>query len=189
MEYAVSTYNAVHACKLCPLNEVRLIATPAQPGARYQQGGLAVMVETAREDDNGVPINGQRVRKLFDKMLMKAGVDRADVLTMVRVRCAPPRGRVRDHEDAQIMCDTHTQAELAAYNPHVVLLMGGTTIEPIYGKKAGVMATHGTIAAKGPKHVWGERMYVATYHPAAALVESALEQTIIEDMRLAVSLA
>jgi uracil-DNA glycosylase family 4 len=119
---------------------------------------------------------------------MKAGQQRADVLTMYRVRCAPPRGRVRDHEDALVNCDTHTQEELAAYDPGVVVLMGGVTLEAIYGKKATVARTHGKLAAKAAKHAWGARLYVATYHPAAALIDSNLEQTIVEDLRVAVSL-
>lgn len=189
MGYKLDVYNAVHECRLCPLSEVRDVAVAAQPGARYLPGGIALMVETAREDDGGVPLNGRRVAKLLDSLLMKAGLERADVLTLTRVRCAPPRGRVRDHEDAIIMCDEHTQAELMAYDPSVVVLMGGITIEPIYGKKAGVANTHGTVAAKPAKHAWGRRAYVATYHPAAALIDSSLESTIVDDLLVAVSLA
>ncbi|MHC5058596.1 MAG: uracil-DNA glycosylase family protein [Planctomycetota bacterium] len=189
MDYDLPVFNAVHACTLCPLNETRVLGVPAQPGAGYQRGGLALMVDTARELDQGAPVSEVRAAKMLDRILLKAGTNRAEVLTIAKVRCAPPRGRVRDHEDALIMCDTHTRAELASYQPSVVALMGGVTIEAIYGKKATVAATHGKLAAKAAKHAWGERLYVATYHPSAALIDKSLEDVIVEDLRVAVSLA
>jgi uracil-DNA glycosylase family 4 len=186
--YDMAAYTAVQGCTACKLGEDTAIKVAAQPGARYQPGGLCLMAEAARDDDNGVPLNGNRIAKITDQILMKAGLQRADVLTMYRVRCAPPRGRVRDHEDAVVNCDTNTRLELERYNPSVVLLLGGITIEPIFGKQAGVQRSHHMLAAKGPKHAWGQRMYVATYHPAAALIDKNVEGPIVEAMRTAASL-
>lgn len=198
MEYDLPLFNAVHACQLCPLSEQRArgqISVPAQPGQGYTKGGIAIMAEAPRDDDVapgfGTPMNG-RTGKLFDTLLERAGLHRGNLLVMLRVRCAPPRGRIKDHEDAIANCDAWTQRELAHYDPGIVVLMGGLAMAPIFGATAGVARTRGTFAAKAAKHDWGARQYLATFHPMAASfaggADTAVGQSIIDDLREARSM-
>jgi uracil-DNA glycosylase family 4 len=187
---------------MCPLSEVRIaggqIAAPAQPGAAYEAGGICIMAEAPRDEDvapgAGYPMGSHtRTGKMLDLLLERAGLHRSALLTMLRVRCAPPRGRIKDHEDAIANCDTWTQQEFASYAPGLVVLMGALAMAPIYGKEAGVGRTRGVLASKGDKHPWGARQYIATYHPAAAILadgkaESEVAQMIVKDLRTARSL-
>lgn len=198
MQYDLDLFNAVHQCKLCPLSEQRVqghISVPAQPGQGYEAGGIAIMAEAPRDEDVapgvGTPLNG-RTGKLTDQLLERAGLHRGNLLVMLRVRCAPPRGRIKDHEDAIANCDIWTQRELACYQPGIVVLMGGHAMAPIFGATVGVARTRGTFAAKGAKHDWGARQYLATFHPQAASfaggIDSDVGQSIIEDLREAHSM-
>lgn len=191
MDYNLDLFRGVHACRLCKLSEFRLeggyLPTPALPGALYQEGGLALLCEAPGADEErvGEPLVG-RAGKLTDQLLKAAGLGREQVLLLNRIRCRPPGNRIKDWPEAIANCDPWTAQELRVYNPSVVLLMGATAISSVFGAKALVTQTRGSFLAKDDRHEWGQRVYGASFHPAAILrnggIGSDLYNQVLKDI-------
>jgi uracil-DNA glycosylase family 4 len=187
--------SAILTCEDCPLHLTRIHAVVANAGKRYKPGGLAFMTDGPRwqEDEVGLQLVAKvnRGRKnggaIFDELLAEVGLERADVLVLSRIRCAPPRGQFNNFPEAFANCERHTVAELTAYDPGVVVLMGARTIPPVYGAKAKITLVRGTRRATGEKFEWGSRVWVPTYHPSAAVQDADLRSLMREDFRLAVA--
>lgn len=194
MQIQPELYGAVHTCQLCKLGALRLeggyLPTPALPGVKYKEGGIAVMCEApgADEEQVGTPLVG-RAGKLMDALLLKAGIPRDTLLLLNRVRCRPPANKLKDWPEAIAACDTWTAQELRAYNPRVVVLLGATALTAIFGAQAKVGQSRGSFIAKTDKHEWGARVYTCSYHPAAVLraggVTSDLAEVVVADLTAA----
>lgn len=190
MEQSLELAKAVHDCRLCPLAQTRKgVSVPSMPGSRYQKGGIALMADVVTSDTDaaaGKPYVGQRAEvRLLESMLEEAGLSRDDVLLMFRVRCSPPQGRVDDYPEALYNCDVYTRAELDFYAPGVVLLMGKTATETVFGKDVKVTRDRGKPRHTGDKFEWGRRAWVPTFHPYAASQRKSQEAAVVKDMRLA----
>lgn len=187
--------SAILICEDCPLHLTRTHAVVAAPGKRYQPGGLAFMTDGPRwqDDEAGKQLVAKvtRGRKnggaIFDELLAEVGLERADVLVLSRIRCAPPRGQFNNFPEAFANCERHTVAELTAYDPGVVVLMGARTVPPVYGAKAKVTLIRGTRRATGEKFTWGARVWIPTYSPLAAVQDADVRLLIADDFRLAVA--
>lgn len=157
---------------------------PAEVGAAY--AGLAIMAEApgAQEDLLGRPMVG-RAGQLLEEALEQIGLMRSDVLILNRVRCRPPRNRLQDFPEAILNCDAWTVRELMAYDPKVVVLMGKTALQAVFGKTAAVGETRGMVRQTGEGFEWGARTWVGGYHPAAALRNPELRPFIVADLALA----
>lgn len=177
---------SIYTCTDCPLHDLRTVAVPAEVGADYELGGIAAMAEApgAQEDATGRPMVG-RAGQLLDKLLARAGLTRAEVLILNRVRCRPPRNNLKDFPEAVEACDAWTVKELEAYNPAVVVVMGQTALSVIFGAKAKVGETAGTLRTTGAEFAYGKRVWVPAYHPAAALRRREVEPVIVEHLQLA----
>ena len=194
MDYNLDLFRGVHACRLCKLSEFRLeggyLPTPALPGKEYHEGGLALLCEAPGADEErvGEPLVG-RAGKLTDQLLKAAGLGREQVLLLNRIRCRPPGNRIKDWPEAIANCDPWTAQELRMYNPSVVVLLGATAISSVFGAKALVTQTRGSFLAKDDRHEWGQRVYGASFHPAAGLrtggITGEVCLTIIADIKAA----
>ena len=153
---------------------------PADVGWEYEPGGVAILAEApgACEDGSckhhhdpavaGRPMVGP-AGKVLNSLLLEAGLSRSQVVVMNMVRCRPPNNKLADVPFAIDYCDMWLQAEMEAYQPSVVVVMGATSMAPVFGEKPKV----GALA--GHARQTGGRTYIATYHPAAALYEHKAE--------------
>ena len=190
MEQIADLTQRVHECRLCPLAESRSgVAVPSMPGTNYRPGGVALLADMVQADADaasGTPYAGGRADVRFlHQSLLTAGLEVKDVLLMFRVRCKPPRGRVNDYPEALYNCDTWTREELDSYAPGVVVLMGQTVLETVYGKEASVGKTRGKPRHTGARFEWGARTWVPTYHLYAASKGGRPEAQFINDLKLA----
>jgi len=128
----------------------------------------------------GIPVG-----VMFNQLLEMAGVNRSDVLVINRVRCKPPRNRIADFPEAVTNCDQWNVAELTAYDPGMVVLLGATTINTVFGLKAKVSHLRGVFRSTGEKFEWGKRVWTATFDPAAAARTPELALNIANDIKLA----
>ncbi len=184
-------YADVHACRRCPLHQERGAegqAVPAEVGPGYAPGGMAVMCEAPGYYENrvGRPLVGP-AGKTFDALLAAAGLRRSDLLVMHRVRCRPgPANRIQDYPEALSACDHWCAAEATTYDPALVVLMGATALQAIFGAQAKVTTTRGSFSARSDRHSWRCRTYTATYHPSAAArsggAAGAVGQLIVRDL-------
>ena len=180
-------------CTRCPLSESRTLAVPAEAGVDYQPGGLGILAEApgAQENATGRPMVG-KAGQLLNKLLDAAGLSRDEVVILNRIRCRPPNNRMgsREGQAALTACDPWLKAELEAYAPSVVVVMGGTAMTPVFGATAKVTGTRGTVRQTGDEYAYRRRTWVATAHPAALLYPGGKvwESLIVEDLKLARSL-
>lgn len=174
--------SSIRTCERCVLHELRDtkdntgatthigLAVPGELGAAAASPLLAFMAEApgAQENATGRPLVGPAGR-IFDGILQDVGIRREDVLILNRVRCRPPGNKLSAYPEAVVACDHWTQEELGAYDPKVVVLMGGTAIQSVFGAQAKVGETRGTARTTGEGFEWGERTWISTYHPASLL--------------------
>ena len=123
-----------------------------------------------QEDRHGAPFVGPAGRVL-DEALEAAGVDRTGVYVTNAVKHFKwtPRGKRRIHERPNrtevVACRPWLDQELALVDPGVVVALGATAGQALWGSSFRVGA------ARGQTLALGDRIAVATIHPSALLRE------------------
>jgi uracil-DNA glycosylase len=164
----------VRACTRCPLAARR---TQAVPGEGNVLSDVLLVGEGpgAREDATGRPFVGP-AGQLLDELLGSIGWERADVFITNVVKCRPPANR--DPEPAEIAtCASHLGAQEAALEPAVVVSLGRHSLQR-YLPGARIGAVHGRLR----RSFTGQHVF-PMYHPAAALHQASLRETLFRDMR------
>lgn len=198
----MSLSEATRGCFLCPHlreeqgviknTERKAEPVPAFVGKAYKPGGLAVVFDTpsyhASQRGRAMPTSSQD-GALFTELVYAAGLDQEELLLTHTVRCRPPGNRLRDYPEAVFNCGSWTAAEMDAYAPRVVVLMGATAIQSIFSLDAKVNRMRGTFRSLKPDHTWGARLCVCTFHPTAARFDGGMDsepgRMIIKDLQTA----
>jgi uracil-DNA glycosylase len=183
-------------CKGCDLFRD---ATQAVMGDGPLNAGLMLVGEQPgdREDVAGEPFVGPAGR-LLDKALEDAGIEPGTVFRTNAVkhfRFSGTRGKQRIHKSPSrwqvAACGPWLLAELDLVRPDVVVLLGATAGQAVYGSGFRVGTSRGRVlewpverlaVAKRPDHV------VATAHPSAVLRSRNRTDdlaALVEDLRLA----
>jgi DNA polymerase len=146
------------------------------------------------EDLEGRPFVGPAGR-LLDASLERAGIDRTDtyVTNVVKHFKWEPRGKRRIHAKPNAVeitaCLPWLEAEIRLVRPEVVVCLGATAAQALFGRAFRVTAQRGLVL---PSRV-AERT-VATIHPSAILrapdpeVRRAEQDRFVEDLRAAAGL-
>ena len=128
----------------------------------------------ASEDEQGRPFVG-RAGKLLDELLGEAGLVRGDVFITNVVKARPPGNRdPKAAEVAHHLPWLERQLELIA--PSVVIPLGRHALAHFAPGRM-ITEVHGTPIAEG------ERRLVPWLHPAAALRNHGLRETLLQDAR------
>lgn len=169
------------------------VAVPPAVGTRYRAGGLLVLGDSpgfyeTLGKQRGKPLVG-KPGELFEALAAEAGIARDDLVLDYMVRHRPPNNRLKDYPEATLACSHWTNIVMATYQPKVVIVFGSESVKHIFGETAGVQNTRGTLNATPPKHPWGHRLVIATYHPSAAIyaggAQSEVGRQIVQDLRTA----
>lgn len=129
----------------------------------------------AREDATGRPFVGP-AGQLLDELLESIGWRRDDVFITNVVKCRPPGNR--DPEPGEIAaCGGYLDRQEAALDPAVVVTLGRHSLQRyLPGSRIG--AVHG-----GLRRSYSGLHVFPMYHPAAALHQASLRETLFHDMR------
>lgn len=141
------------------------------------------------EDREGRPFVGPAGR-VFDQALAEAGIDRklTYVTNAVKHFSFEPRGKARLHKKPRVgevrACAPWLRAELAVVKPDVLVLMGATAAQSIWGPSFRVSKERGVVKQ-------GELApaILATLHPSAVLrapdeqARREAFQTLVRDLR------
>ena len=164
----------VRACTRCALAARR---TRAVPGEGNVLSDVLLVGEGpgAREDATGRPFVGP-AGQLLDELLRAIGWERGDVFITNVVKCRPPGNR--DPEPAETAaCSPYLDRQESALDPSVVVTLGRHSLQR-YLPGARIGAVHGSLRrAYSGLHVF------PMYHPAAALHQASLRETLFRDMR------
>lgn len=158
-----------HCC--CGLGETR---TKGVPGEGNPHAKIVFVGEAPgfNEDLTGRPFVGN-AGMFLEEMLASIALTREDVFITNVVKCRPPNNRDPD-ESEQSACHFYLEAQLALINPLLIVCLGRHSMNYFLpGLK--ISAAHGQ-----PKRR-GSRVILPLYHPAAALHNGGLRQTLLED--------
>jgi uracil-DNA glycosylase len=151
-------------------------ATNLVPGEGSHTADVMLVGEApgASEDKQGRPFVG-RAGKLLDQLLAEAGLAREDVFITNVVKARPPGNRdPRAPEVAHHM--PWLEQQLALIRPRVVIPLGRHALAHFApGEK--ISEVHGRLL------VAGERRLVPWLHPAAALHNQGLRESLFADAR------
>jgi uracil-DNA glycosylase family 4 len=151
-------------------------ATNIVPGEGSADAGVMLVGEApgASEDKQGRPFVG-RAGKLLDQLLQEAGLVRADVFITNVVKARPPGNRdPKADEVAHHM--PWLEQQLALIRPRVVIPLGRHALAHFApGRK--ITEVHGKLLVEG------DRRLVPWLHPAAALRNRDLRETLLQDAR------
>ncbi|MDQ3230062.1 MAG: UdgX family uracil-DNA binding protein, partial [Pseudomonadota bacterium] len=181
--------SAARECRRCPLWEP---ATQTVFGEGPEDARIMIVGEQPgdEEDLSGRPFVGP-AGKLFNRALSELGIDRAQlyVTNAVKHFKFERRGRFRLHRNPEpserAACRVWLERELATVRPHIVVCMGATASEAVFGKGFKLLQERG---------VWrtladGTRVF-ATVHPAWVLRQRDLAQrdvayrNLVDDLAL-----
>jgi uracil-DNA glycosylase len=165
---------AIHGCTRCPLSTRR---TTTVPGEGNQLSDVLLVGEGpgAREDASGRPFVGP-AGQLLAELLRAIGWEREDVFITNVVKCRPPGNR--DPEPAEIAaCAAYLDAQERALDPAVIVTLGRHSLQR-YLPGARIGAVHGVLR----RSYSGQHVF-PMYHPAAALHQASLRETLFRDIR------
>jgi uracil-DNA glycosylase len=142
------------------------------------------------EDREGRPFVGPAGR-VFDEALAAAGIERrlTYVTNAVKHFSFEPRGKARLHKKPRVgevkACAPWLRAELKVIGPDVLVLLGATAAQSVWGPQFRIMKERGIVKR-------GElaNAILATIHPSAVLrapdddARHQLFQTLVDDLRL-----
>jgi DNA polymerase len=175
-----SLREAARQCEGCPLF-AKATQTVFGEGPRRAKAIFVGEQPGDVEDKEGTPFVGPAGR-LFDKLLLEAGIEREKVYVTNAVKHFKwePRGKRRLHAKPNsreiFACRPWLEAELEAIRPEMLILLGATAAQAMLGPKFRITKQRG----QALETEWA-RWTMATYHPSALL--RAMDQPDGEKMR------
>ena len=164
----------VRTCPRCPLASTRTHAVPGE-GNHLSDVLLVGEGPGAREDATGRPFVGP-AGQLLDELLGAIGWERGHVFITNVVKCRPPGNR--DPEpDEKAACAPYLDRQERALDAAVVVTLGRHSLQR-YLPGARISAVHGQLR----RSFSGQHVF-PMYHPAAALHQASLRETLFRDVR------
>jgi uracil-DNA glycosylase family 4 len=163
----------IRGCTRCPLAAGRTLTVPGE-GNPISDVLLVGEGPGAREDATGRPFVGP-AGQLLEELLASIGWARADVFIANIVKCRPPGNR--DPEPYEIAaCHPFLERQERALDAALIVTLGRHSLQR-YLPGARISSVHGQLRRQGGRHVF------PMYHPAAALHQSSLRETLFRDVR------
>ncbi|HEX6509117.1 MAG TPA: uracil-DNA glycosylase [Chloroflexota bacterium] len=163
----------VNACTRCDLHRG---TTHGVPGEGPYDADIMLVGEAPgfNEDKQGRPFVGA-AGKFLEELLGIAGLRRSDVYITNVVKHRPPENR-DPLPDELAACLPYLQRQIALIQPKLIVTLGRYSLGTFFpGDK--ISKVHGQVREKDG------RSYFNMYHPAAALHQQALRQTLLDDMK------
>jgi uracil-DNA glycosylase len=163
----------VRGCTRCPLAAGR---TQAVPGEGNPLTDVLLVGEGpgGREDATGRPFVGP-AGQLLTELLRAIGWERQDVFITNVVKCRPPGNRDPQPDEVSA-CGAYLTRQEQALDPAVIVTLGRYSLQR-YLPGARIGEAHGRLRRSGGRFVF------PMYHPAAALHQSSLRETLFRDIR------
>jgi uracil-DNA glycosylase family 4 len=166
----------VRVCTKCDLSEGRKVAVPGDGpiNARVMFIGEG---PGAQEDLSGHPFVGS-AGKLLSELLASIGLDRSSVFITNIVKCRPPDNRPPRKTETETCVSLYLQPQIRIINPKIIVPLGTPAIKKLMGDDYSATSVHGKVFQKAG------RLFLPLYHPAAALYDVRLKDTMFEDVKL-----
>jgi uracil-DNA glycosylase family 4 len=169
----------VRICTKCDLHKGTKNGVPGD-GSPHAEVMFIGEAPGYREDQQGKPFVGP-AGQFLNELLASVGLDRSSVFITNVVKHRPPENRDPLPEEIAA-CSGYLDRQIAAINPKVIVTLGRYSMAKFF-PGAKISAIHGQA-----KRIGG-RIVVAMYHPAAALHQQSLRQTLVDDFQRAIPAA
>jgi len=164
----------IEACRDC--EELALTRTKVVPGEGAEDAQIVFIGEAPgfHEDQQGRPFVGQAGRFL-DYLLDSINLKRSDVYICNVIKCRPPENR--DPLPTEINnCQKWLNRQLELIAPKIIVTLGRYSLAKFFPGES-ISKVHGKERKRD------NAVYYPMYHPAAALHQQSLRQTIEADMQ------
>jgi DNA polymerase len=172
MSELTNLYSQIRACTRCPLARSR---TRAVPGEGPEDATVMFIGEAPgfHEDKTGRPFVGA-AGQFLEELLAGIDMTRQDVYIANVIKCRPPGNR--DPSPIEITaCEGYLDRQIELIRPKMVVTLGRFSMARYFpGSK--ISAIHGR-----PRKIAGV-LYYPMFHPAAALHQPKLRDTVEQDM-------
>jgi len=164
----------VLACSKCPLHSGR---TNPVPGEGPSDAKIMFIGEGPgfHEDQSGRPFVGAS-GNFLSEMLEMIDLNRSEVFIANLVKCRPPGNRDPEPTEVETCTISYLFRQIELINPRVIVTLGRFSMA-LWFPSAKISKIHGH-----PKKI-GSRLIVPFFHPAAALHQRSLRETVIEDFK------
>jgi DNA polymerase len=165
--------NQVQKCQLCPLFKG---TNNGVPGEGNPNADILFIGEGPgkKEDELGRPFVGA-AGKLLEALLQHIGLTRNDVFIANVVKHRPPGNR--DPEPLEVAaCWPYLQKQLEIIQPKILVMLGRHSLGRFLPNLS-ISAVHGKPFRKNDGII-----YYPMYHPAAALYNGSLRETMFQDI-------
>ena len=160
---------------LCQQCEIAKYRNRVVPGEGAEDADIMFIGEAPgwHEDQQGRPFVGP-AGKFLDELLSSIGLNRQQVYIANVIKCRPQGNRDPLPMEIQNCCGW-LDRQIEAINPRMIVTLGRYSMARFFPGKS-ISKVHGTAQKKD------NIIYFAMYHPAAALHQGSLRQTIEADM-------
>lgn len=166
-------HELVMVCPKCALSKSR---TKAVPGEGPEDARVMFIGEGPgwHEDRQGRPFVGP-AGQFLEQMLNSINLPRPQVFITNIVKCRPPGNRDPRPEEIEA-CAPYLDKQIQLINPRVIVTLGRYSMGRFFPGRT-ISQIHGTARREDGL------IYVAMYHPAAALHQQKLRQTLEDDFK------
>jgi DNA polymerase len=169
----------VRACTRCDLCKGTKNGVPGE-GDPHTRVMLIGEAPGMNEDRLGRPFVGQ-AGNFLEELLAAAGLERSQVFITNIVKHRPPDNRDPLPEEIAA-CSDYLARQIAAIDPQVIVTLGRHSMGRFL-QGAAISKIHGQMK------LINRRLVLTMYHPAAALHQQTLRQTLLDDFRTALPAA
>ncbi len=168
----------IKACNLCPL---RKGCNQVVPGAGSAQAEIMFIGEAPgkKEDELGVPFVGA-AGKFLDEMLGIIKLKREDVYIANTVKCRPPENRDPLPKEKEL-CWPWLVEQIQCIQPKLIVTLGKHSME-LFLPSQKISEAHGKALRREIPEI-GKQIFYTLYHPAAALYNGGMRETLIKDFK------
>jgi DNA polymerase len=161
--------------------ELRKTATQAVFGNGNPDSQIVFIGEAPgkSEDEQGIPFVGA-AGKFLAEMLKSIGLEREDVYITNIIKYRPPNNRDPLPEEKEL-CNEWLINEVKIISPKLIVFLGRHSMERFFPSEK-ISEIHGKLLIKNTEE-FGKQAFMPLYHPAAALYNGGMRETLIKDFR------
>jgi uracil-DNA glycosylase len=170
----------ISSCKKCDLYKE---ATMAVPGLGNDKAKVIFIGEGPgkKEDQEGKPFVGT-AGNILTELLESVGLKREEVFITNIVKHRPPNNRDPLPNEVEA-CFVYLKRQIELINPNLIVFLGRHALNRFFPEEK-ISQCHGKAFKKEISWLKKEQLFLALYHPAAALYQSSLKKTLKEDFKI-----
>ena len=159
---------------------LRKIATQAVFGDGNAKSDIVFIGEAPgkKEDEGGKPFIGA-AGKFLSEMLENIGMKREDVYITNIVKYRPPNNRDPEPKEKED-CNLWLMNELKIISPKLIIFLGRHSMTRFFPGES-ISDLHGKLLIKSMPGLGKKQAFLPLYHPAAALYNGGMRETLIKD--------